>query len=113
MHELSLVEQMLELIEEQAQTQAFTRVQTIWLELGRLSCVEPSALLFCFDAASKHTLAEGAELRLNFVDGQGNCLDCDRSFQVETRFDPCPFCHSQRVTIDQGDQMRITQLAVE
>ncbi|MBL8499629.1 MAG: hydrogenase maturation nickel metallochaperone HypA, partial [Nitrosomonas sp.] len=38
MHELSLAESILQLIEDAAVEQQFTQVKTVWLEIGQLAC---------------------------------------------------------------------------
>ena len=38
MHEMSLAEGVLQLIEDSAKTQDFSRVKTVWLEIGQLAC---------------------------------------------------------------------------
>ena len=60
MHELSLCENIIDIIKTNAATQAFKKVNVVCLEVGTLSCVEPEALRFSFDAVSKNTLAQHA-----------------------------------------------------
>ena len=69
MHELSLAEGVLDLIEETARREGFSRVHGVWLEIGRQSAVEPEAMRFCFDAVVRGTLAEGARLEIDVTDG--------------------------------------------
>ncbi|BCX81763.1 hypothetical protein MIT9_P1343 [Methylomarinovum caldicuralii] len=42
--------------EAEAERQGFSRVERV----GALSCVEPEALCFCFDAVTAGSIAEGA-----------------------------------------------------
>ena len=46
MHELSLAESAVDLIEQAAVRDGFARVRTVFIEIGRLSCVDPEALRF-------------------------------------------------------------------
>ena len=55
MHEMSLCQGMVQIIEEQAKAHAYVRVKTVRLEIGPLAAVEPEALRFCFDAASSRS----------------------------------------------------------
>ena len=41
MHEMSLCQGVVQILEEQAKTHAFTRVRTVRLEIGPLAAVEP------------------------------------------------------------------------
>ena len=50
MHEMSLAEGVLQLIEDAARKEEFSRVTAVWLEIGQLAGVEVVAMKFCFDA---------------------------------------------------------------
>ena len=47
MHEMSLCQNMMEIIEQQQKKHDIHEVTDIWLEIGALSCVEQSAVEFC------------------------------------------------------------------
>ena len=49
MHEITLSQRALEIIEQQAQQAGARRVTGVWLKVGAFSCVEASALTFCFE----------------------------------------------------------------
>jgi len=63
MHEMSLAEGVLQLIEDAAREQNFAKVTTVWLEIGQLSGVEVEAMKFCFDAVTRDSVAAGAPER--------------------------------------------------
>ncbi len=69
MHEMALCESILELIEEQARAQRFTRVSAVALEVGRLAAVEIEALRFGFDVVMRGSLAEKARLEIIETEG--------------------------------------------
>jgi hydrogenase nickel incorporation protein HypA/HybF len=64
MHEMALCESVLKILEEEAAKQRFDRVESVRLEVGRLSHVEPEAMRFCFEAVTRGTLADGARLEI-------------------------------------------------
>ncbi len=113
MHEMSLCEGVVQILEEEARRQGFQRVKTVWLEIGRLSGVEVEAMRFCFDVVVRGTLAEGARLEILEIPGEGWCLDCGRTVEVQQRFDPCPACGGYRLQVTGGEQMRVKELEVE
>ncbi len=113
MHEMSLSEGMLRIIEEEAHVQAFARVRTVRLEIGALAPVEPEALRFCFDAVTRGSVAEGARLELLTPPGQGWCYTCGRTVVIEARCDPCPLCAGHHLKVIGGEEMRILELEVE
>jgi len=112
MHELSLMEGLLELIEESARTEGFTQVRKVILRIGQLSGVEAEAMAFCFETASDGTLAQGAELEIIEVAGAGWCETCQLTVPMETRFDPCPHCGKVQLPVTAGTDMRLDSLDV-
>ena len=78
MHELSLAESALQIIEESARAEGFCRVRTVVLEIGQLASVEVEALRFCFDAVLRGSLAEGAALEIIEVPGVGGASSARR-----------------------------------
>lgn len=112
MHELSICEAMVRLLEEQAEIQRFSHVKALWVEIGRLSCIETGALHFCFSAVARDSVAEGAALHIEQLPGQAACRECGASFEVEARYAPCPACGSYRLDILGGEDMRIRELEV-
>jgi hydrogenase nickel incorporation protein HypA/HybF len=113
MHEMSLAEGVLQLIEDSAKTQDFSRVKTVWLEIGQLAGVEVEAMKFCFDAVVNDSIAEGAKLVVIEIPGQAWCLQCAEVVHVQALFDACPKCGSHQVQVTGGNEMRVKELDVE
>jgi hydrogenase nickel incorporation protein HypA/HybF len=112
MHELSLLENVREILEQHAVEQKFSRVTQVTLEIGRFSCVEPDALRFGFDIVMKDSLAEGAELIITELNGLGVCQQCHRQTEMESFYDACVHCGSRFVKVIQGSEMKIKDLIV-
>jgi hydrogenase nickel incorporation protein HypA/HybF len=113
MHEMSIAESLVELIEEEGRAQGFSRVKQIRVKVGALGHVEPAALLFCFDAVSHGTVAEGARLELETVAGEGWCPLCRRTVAIAERYGLCPACRQSHVRLTAGEEFRLTELEVE
>lgn len=113
MHEMSLCEGVLQILEDHARSQGFERVRTVWLEIGGLSGVEPEAMRFSFEVVVQGSLADGARLEIIELPGQAWCMPCARSVEVKQRFDACPHCGSYQLQVTGGDEMRIKELEVE
>jgi len=112
MHEISLLENVREILEDHALSQNFSKVNKITLEIGQLSCVEVDALRFGFDVVMKGTLAEGAELVLTEQQGQGICKKCHQTIPLENLYDPCLLCGNPFVDVSQGNSLKIKDLNV-
>ncbi len=113
MHEMSLAEGVLQLVEETARREKAVRVKTVVLEIGRLSSVEPEALAFCFAAVTRGTMAEGAALEIIAVAGGGWCLECSASVPLEEVWGACPLCGGHRVQATAGTEMRVREIEVD
>lgn len=113
MHEMSLCEGILQVMEDAARTQSFRRVKAVWLEIGDLAGVEVDALRFGFDVVCRGSLAEGAELHIVRTAGRGWCMACGDTVPIGALFDPCPVCGSHQVQATGGSEMRIKELEVE
>ncbi len=112
MHEMSLCESVLQILEDNAKRRGFERVEAVWLEIGALSGVEPEAMRFAFDAVTRGTLADKARLEIIEVPGQAWCMQCGRTVPVKQRFDACPDCGSYQLQVTGGEEMRIKELEV-
>ncbi len=113
MHEMSLCEGILRVLEEQAQAQQFKRVKTVWLEIGSLSSVEVEALRFGFDVVMKDSLAEGARLEIIDVPGQAWCMQCMKPVTIRQRYDACDDCGGHQLQVTAGEEMKIKELEVD
>jgi len=113
MHEMSLCEGIIEIAEEQASIQSYNKVKSIRLEIGWLSCAEPEAMRFAFDAVARGTIADGARLDIDQIPGKGWCTACENEVEIGQRYDACPLCEHYPLQIREGDAMRIKDMEVE
>jgi len=113
MHEMSLCEGVLQILRDHATTQGFTRVKTVWLEIGTLSGVEPDAMRFCFDVVMRDTLADKCRLEIIEVPGKAWCMQCAKTVPITQLYDSCPECDSYQLQISEGEEMKVRELEVE
>ena len=107
MHEMALAESVMQLIEDAARRDHFTRVKTVYLEIGRLACVEPDALAFCFDAVTRGSVAEDARLEMIAIPGSAWCARCEATVELNDPLDPCPRCGNFALRVTGGSEMRV------
>lgn len=113
MHEMSLAESVVRIVEDAARAQGFSKVRTVRLEIGRLAGVEPDAIRFCMDAVARGTVAEAARLEIVETGGRGWCMHCSKPVMVTARYDACPDCGRYEVHVTGGTEMRVAELEVE
>lgn len=113
MHEMSLAEGVLQLVEETARREGAKRVKLVVLEIGRMSSVQPEALTFCFDVVTRNSVAEGAALEIVDVPGAGWCMQCAATVPMTELYGSCPTCGSYQVQPTGGTEMRVREIEIE
>jgi hydrogenase nickel incorporation protein HypA/HybF len=113
MHEVSLIEGIVDLVAAEARKQPFSQVRVIRLRLGVLGHAEPEALQFCFDAVTNGTIADGARLEIEMVPGRGWCFGCESTALLDERFSACPRCGKVPLQIVAGDELQLAELEVD
>ena len=113
MHEMSLAEGILQIVEDAAKAEGSSKVKAVCLEIGQLAGVEVEALRFCFDVVTRDSVASEARLEIVETPGQGWCMKCSCNVPVATLFDPCPLCGSHQIQVTGGQEMRVRELEVE
>lgn len=113
MHELSIARGIVELAEEQAERHGSQVIEEMELEIGRLSGVEIQTLEFALESAVKGSKLANARIVRHYIDGEGRCSDCERTFAMDTWLTPCPFCGSYLVKITKGKELRVKSIVVK
>ncbi|MBN1882622.1 MAG: hydrogenase maturation nickel metallochaperone HypA [Deltaproteobacteria bacterium] len=115
MHEMSLVESLMVIIEEYAEKQEFEKVLSLRLTFGRMNHIEPHALTMAFEALSRGTRAQGAELEFTILPVEIKCADCGRESEVDRfSYTECPLCGGSAVVIVGGtEELRLIDMMVE
>lgn len=112
MHEMSLAGGILKLVEDSQAREGFARVTALRLQAGKLAGVELQALRFALEVVSRGTVLEGARLDIEEPPGQGFCMKCCTTVQIEERGAACPNCGSHQVQASGGDGLRVLDLMV-
>ncbi len=112
MHELSLADGILRMVEATAARERFAQVAVLRLEAGQLAGVEVGALRFALEAIRHGTCLESARIEIDEVPGRGWCTSCAAEVPIASRADPCPRCTSYPVRVRGGDHLRVIELLV-
>jgi len=113
MHEFSIVQSLLQLIEDQARQNGATRVTRVVVQIGKFSGVEPHLLKTAFDTFKTHSIAADAELDMQIQDLELECQECHTTFSPQNMQFICPHCQSSSVDIIHGREMLLLSLELE
>lgn len=106
MHELSLANSIIHIINTQIPFDIRNRISIIKLEVGKLSGIETDALIFAFEMLKETTEYSKANLQINFVEGEAQCEKCFNQF-FYTFGDACSKCGSYQLKIVKGKEMKV------
>jgi hydrogenase nickel incorporation protein HypA/HybF len=113
MHEVSLMQDLVEIAETHARRAGAAVIRSVTVEVGELSGALPEALEFAFDVCTRGTLAEGATLILRRIAGHGRCGACQAAAPISTLTAVCPSCGELTFNIDQGAELRVLELEID
>lgn len=113
MHELSIAQSIVSLVEEQASIHHASVIEEVELEIGRLAGVELRTLEFALESAVKGSLMENARIVRHYIDGEGVCCECEKTFLLESLFSQCPYCGSWLINLIRGKELRVKSLVVK
>ena len=108
MHELPVTRSILGIVQRHAEAHGVHRVLAIHLAIGGLSDLEPEWLQSYFDALSRGTVAEGAQLRVQRSPLTFRCEPCATEYtatreELETAVCPQCGCHDAGLGGGMGD----------
>ena len=113
MHELSIAQSLIGLVESEAKKEGFARVLEIRLRMGEFSGIIPDCLREFFPIAAAGTRAEGAALVIETVPASFRCLACGYEGAIERRAAACPVCGSTAIRMISGREFFVENLKVE
>ena len=113
MHELTLAERAMSIVEASARKAGAARVTRVRLAIGALAHVDPDTMQYCCSVVSRDTLAAGALIEVTRAPGLAWCSDCKAEVALEQVGMPCPACGGYQLKITDGDQMQVVDISIE
>jgi len=83
------------------------------LVIGKLSGIMIDSLEFCFEAACKNTIADGAELNIRNIKAEAFCKSCIKTFIIKSDFSPCPSCNDFDFELKTGKEFSIKSFNID
>jgi hydrogenase nickel incorporation protein HypA/HybF len=110
MHELSLAQNIVEIVEHHVLLEQRRSVKSIRIKVGELSGVVPDSLEFCFSAITAETSLSGASLEIERVPFMLLCERCNKTFVGDFGVVLCPDCDSNETIVLSGTEMQIVDI---
>jgi hydrogenase nickel incorporation protein HypA/HybF len=113
MHELSIVANLFEIIEEKVKEQKAKKIVLVKLKVGKLSGIVPEFLTTAFNIYKKDTKAADASLVIEEVPLRRRCQSCQKEVTREDFIFICPSCSSQEMETLSGTELLLEKLEIE
>ncbi len=113
MHELAIVEALLETSIPKAESSGAKRILEVNFHIGEMSGIVPSCIHEYFALASKGTIAEGAKIDLKTVPAKISCRSCGYEGAPDKKNYCCPECQSYDFKLTSGREYYIDHLVAE
>jgi hydrogenase nickel incorporation protein HypA/HybF len=110
LHELAIADSVVQIASRHA---AGRKVTKVYLTVGHLRQVVPSALAFSFGLVAQGTPIEGAELEMKEVPVTGKCHECGAESQLTEFPLQCIECGAFDLEILQGEELYVESLELE
>ncbi|HIC98016.1 MAG TPA: hydrogenase maturation nickel metallochaperone HypA [Aquificaceae bacterium] len=113
MHEFSVVQNLMNLIERYAEESGAKSVSKVVVCVGVLSGIEPHLLKLAFDTFKEGTVASNAELLIEMEKLRLACNGCGKESVKEEINALCPHCGSTDTRILAGEDMLLKSIEME
>lgn len=110
MHELGVIAEVVRIVEDIAQRQELTNIDTLVLQIGELSTVIPYYVEQCYPAAVYGTMLENTRLKIEVLPGNGRCKSCGKVFNLLENKNKCPDCGGDQWELLGGREFMIKEI---
>lgn len=110
MHELSLAQSIVEIVEKTAKDNNSSKVQSVKLTVGELAGVEMQSLMQGLKIASQGTVMQEAKIEIERPEGTAWCMQCAKTVPLHRIGNACPECGGYQLKVNGGDEFRVSEL---
>jgi hydrogenase nickel incorporation protein HypA/HybF len=105
MHEISVAEELIRIVIENAEKAGIKKVSEVNLRIGELSCIVPDSLQFAFEVLSQDKITQGAKLNIERTQPRFECHQCHSV--MSGNMERCGECGSDEIRVIGGDDLQI------
>jgi len=113
MHELSIVANLFEILEEKAKEQKAKKIIMVKLQVGVLSGVVPEFLETTFDIYKKETIADKAKLKIVKIPLKIQCQKCHTEMVKDDFVFVCSKCGAKELKTLSGTELLLEKIELE
>jgi hydrogenase nickel incorporation protein HypA/HybF len=110
MHELSIAQNIVEIVEDHLPEIGVRKVKSVKLKVGELSGIVPDSLKFCFGAITADTPMQDVILEIERVPFVLECKKCGKVSTNEIGIFLCTVCGSDETKMISGNELLVAEI---
>ncbi|HEY8890630.1 MAG TPA: hydrogenase maturation nickel metallochaperone HypA [Clostridium sp.] len=110
MHEVSIIQNVIQIVSEKAIENKLTKVNKVSLKIGELSGLVAECLNFAFEICVMDTMLEGSTLEIEKVRAVAECFECKEQFPIDHFNKLCPWCNKFCSSIISGYELYVNTI---
>lgn len=110
MHELSVAQNVVEIIKGQVPENELRNVVFVRLRVGALAGIVCESLEFCYGVITDKTPLQHSKLKIDYVPTKIHCRTCSTTSPTEPNFLVCPVCSGREVELESGMELQVVEL---
>jgi hydrogenase nickel incorporation protein HypA/HybF len=111
MHELSLAQNILDIVREYLPNQQKT-LEEVHVQIGSLMAVVPDSLIFCYETLVHNTPYAASKMVVHILPVKAICNLCNTVTEVKNDIFICPECGAKDLKTLQGNELIVSHLEV-
>jgi len=114
MHEMGIIFQLAETLEQTAKEERITNIGNVTLQIGEVSGILTDLFVECWDYfKGRHPVMKDSRLILETVPAVTYCSNCKKTYETVKYGKECPYCKSGATWLLQGNECVIKEIEAE
>jgi|SRR5215469_11092363 len=113
MHEVSICQSIVDLVEEEFSESDLPNIRIVHLKIGMLSCLQPEFLKKVYEFMTADTNLKDSRLEFERTAILAECEHCRQNFEVKYHVFICPQCGAPSSKIVQGNELLVDKIIFE
>jgi len=113
MHEMSIAQNILEIVRDHVGEKDDRDVRTVKVRIGELAGVVHDSLTFCFLTLVAGTPLQKATLDISTIPITAQCNACGKESRLDYGVFVCPLCNSFDIRITAGSELHVVEIELE
>lgn len=111
MHELGIIVQISKTLDQVAKENELEKIGSVTLEIGEVSGIISDYFADCWKFYCKKTpLLDGALLKVETIQAVTFCESCKKTYPTVQYGKICPYCHSEKTFLVEGNECNIKEI---